>query len=549
MKKPTFILVGWCLAWGLALLQAVPLQAHPIDEETISVQSLFERLDNAISKKKEFQAQRAAQADSLQRLALRTRGVERVQAISQRYDVFLHYQTDSALSTLAWLRRLPEYAIDTKLQQRTLMDEAQLYGMMGFYQKAYTMLKQIDLKQCDNDSRLHYYNVMHAVLDWRADYALRTVPSLNAEMRRQAALYHDSLLMFEPEEENRVIIRTNKAYDEGNYASCIDSLQYLLTFCNEGQRVFAYSRLSQAYAQINESELQLRYLILTAIADIQAGVTEYMALPELAGVLFKQGDIERAYNYLSCALEDANLCKSNLRTIESSTIFPIIEEIRRERLAQEKRQTRFIIIGLVVVALLMVVVIMALLHLNRKLHAMRILLAEANNSLKLSNSQLQTANQQLLNSDHIKGDYLMNYLTRSRNYLASIESFQRQILNLVRTHQTEELNKKLKSTDFIDEEQEKFYADFDEVFLTLYPNFVEKFNALLKPEAAILPKKGELLTTELRIFALIRMGETDSTKIAKFLNYSLTTIYNYRSRMRNNAIGNKDSFEEEVMKL
>ena len=123
------------------------------------------------------------------------------------------------------------------------------------------------------------------------------------------------------------------------------------------------------------------------------------------------------------------------------------------------------------------------------------------------------------------------------------------VLKLVQSRQLEELTRKLKSTDFVEEELEKFYADFDQLFLTLYPNFVEKFNALLKPEAAILPKKGELLTTELRIFALIRMGETDSTKIAKFLNYSLTTIYNYRSRVRNNALGDKETFEQKVMKL
>ena len=109
-------------------------------------------------------------------------------------------------------------------------------------------------------------------------------------------------------------------------------------------------------------------------------------------------------------------------------------------------------------------------------------------------------------SDHLKGDYLMNYLDRAHNYLGSIESAQRQMLKLVQSRQIDELTKRLKSTDFIEEEQAKFYADFDQLFLTLYPNFVEKFNALLKPEAAIMPKRGELLTTELRIFALIRMG-------------------------------------------
>ncbi|MBO7378146.1 MAG: hypothetical protein J6U31_00110 [Bacteroidales bacterium] len=532
----------WCLP-------TLGLQAQPEVQENASVQTLLELLDDAILNKSEYQRIRSERADSLSRVALRTAGLTRIMALSQRFDVYLHYQTDSAMSTLEWLKRLPEYETDQKLQRHILIDEARLYGMMGLYHKAYVCLSEIDLSVCDDELRLLYYNVKHAVLDWRADYASRTVPSLSRQMRLQAAVYHDSLLMLEPDAENRTIISTNRAYDNGQYAQCIDTLLHLLTYCNDGLRVFAYSRLSQAYGQINEPDLQLRYLILTAIADIRAGVTEYMALPELAGRLFGMGDVDRAYEYMFCALEDATLCKSNLRTIESSSFFPIIEQNRQIQLRAEKRNTQLVILFLVVIAVVMVSVILTQLSLNRKLQATRALLAQANNKLKISNSQLHSANLQLQNSDHIKGDYLMNYLTRSRNYLASIESFQRQMANLLHTRQYEELGKKLKSTEFIDEEQEKFYADFDELFLTLYPNFVEKFNALLKPEAAILPKKGELLTTELRIFALIRMGENDSTKIAKFLNYSLTTIYNYRSRTRNNAIGNKDTFEEDVMKL
>lgn len=536
------IVLCWCLP-------PIGLQAQPEVQENASVQTLLELLDDAILNKSEYQRIRSERADSLSRVALRTAGLTRIMALSQRFDVYLHYQTDSAMSTLEWLKRLPEYETDEKLQRHILIDEARMYGMMGLYHKAYVCLSEIDLSVCDDELRLLYYNVMHAVLDWRADYASRTVPSLSRQMRLQAAVYHDSLLMLEPDAENRTIISTNRAYDNGQYAQCIDTLLHLLTYCNDGLRVFAYSRLSQAYGQINEPDLQLRYLILTAIADIRAGVTEYMALPELAGRLFGMGDVDRAYEYMFCALEDATLCKSNLRTIESSSFFPIIEQNRQIQLRAEKRNTQLVILFLVVIAVVMVSVILTQLSLNRKLQATRALLAQANNKLKISNSQLHSANLQLQSSDHIKGDYLMNYLTRSRNYLASIESFQRQMSNLLHTRQYEELGKKLKSTEFIDEEQEKFYADFDELFLTLYPNFVEKFNSLLKPEAAILPKKGELLTTELRIFALIRMGENDSTKIAKFLNYSLTTIYNYRSRTRNNAIGNKDTFEEDVMKL
>ncbi|MBR0037107.1 MAG: hypothetical protein IJP70_05645 [Bacteroidales bacterium] len=544
MKRGLFLSIGFCLSLFLG-----GVQAQTRVDENASVQMLLKCLDDAILNKPEYQAKRSAQADSLQRVALRKVGKERISALHQRYNVYLHYQTDSAMSTLMWLKRLPEYPSDRKLQLSVSLDEARLYGMMGLYHLAFDILQDFDLQNCDDELRLQYYNVMHAVMDWCADYTSRTVPTLSGEIRRQAAVYHDSLLLLEPDAVNRTIISTNRAYDNGQYALCIDTLLNLLTYCNDSQRLFAYSRLSQAYGRINEPDLQLRYLVLTAIADIRAGITEYMALPELAGHLFDRGDVDRSYNYLFCALEDANLCKSNLRTIESSTIFPIIEENREAQQQAEKHSTQMVILTLVIMALVMVFVILALLNLNRKLQSTRALLAQANNNLKAANAQLQTANQQLLSSDQIKGDYLMSYLTRSRSYLASIESFQRQMANLLHTRQHEELKKKLQSMEFIDEEQEKFFAEFDEVFLTLYPNFVEKFNALLKPEAAIWPKKGELLTTELRIFALIRMGESDSTKIAKFLNYSLTTIYNYRSRIRNNAIGNKDTFEEDVKKL
>ena len=532
------------LFWAILL----PLHAQT-DEEQLPVSTLLERLDEAIAHKEDYQQLRFARADSLLNLASKRRGNERVQTLSELYEIYLHFQTDSALSAIDKLRSLPEFATDRQLQTRCLIDQARVYGMMGLYHTAFEMLDQIRLGQCDSVTLLRYYNVQHAVRDWRADYAHHTVPSIWPQMHQEARCWHDSILLYEPEEVNRTIIRTNSYYDDGDYQRCIDSLLVLMEHCNPEQRTFAYSRLSEAYGKTDQPMLQLRYLILTAIADIRAGITEYMALPELAAQLFHSGDIDRAYNYLFCALEDANLCKSNLRTLEVSSIYPIIDGSRHDRLEHEKRDTRLIIASLVLIALVMTLVIITLFRLNRKLQATRALLAQANDDLKNSNQQLQIANKDLQMSDHLKGDYLMKYLDRAHNYLGSIESIQRQMLKLLQSRQIDELTKKLKSTDFIEEEQEKFYADFDQLFLTLYPNFVEKFNALLKPEAAIMPKRGELLTTELRIFALIRMGETDSTKIAKFLNYSLTTIYNYRSRVRNNALGDKETFEQKVMQL
>lgn len=544
MRTPLLLLLLFLLSLNSNALFA------QTDEEQLPINVLLERLDDAIEHKREYQARRSHQADSIRQLALQSNGLERIAHIRQVFDLYLNFKTDSALITLEWMRQQPEMQSRRDLYEHYRMDLARVYGLMGFYHRAFCILDSVPYLSYENhDVRLHYYNMMHSILGWRADYALKTAPDQAPHMLSEAALWHDSLLIYEPEANNRTIIATNRAYDLGHYQQCIDTLLMLMDQYDPRQRTFVYSRLSQAYGKTGQAALQLRYLILTSIDDIRAGITEYMALPELAMQLYKMGEIDRAYDYLVCALEDANTCHSNLRTIEVSTIYPIINQARQEHLEQERSTRNFIIFSLLIALLILISLCLMLWRFNSKLNAMRQLLAQANNNLKLSNQQLQSANHELKASDKIKGDSLMSYLTRSQNYLSSIESFQRQMLKLVQARQFEELTKKLKSTDFVDEELEKFYADFDTLFLTLYPNFVEKFNALIKPEAAILPKRGELLTTELRIFALIRMGETDSTKIARFLNYSLTTIYNYRSRVRNNALGDKEKFEQEVMKL
>lgn len=532
----------------LISIALLPLYAQT-PEEQMSTSALLECLDDAIAHKKEYQARRSAQADSLEALAATQQGSQKLSTLENLYSLYLHHQPQKALQLLAWQRLMPEVRADRPTQHILQMDEARIYGLMSFYDLALRLTSTIPTDSLDRDGLLHYYNTMHAILDWRADYALNVAPQLADSLLAEAAVYHDSLLLLEPVPVNRSIILANRYYDYGHYQLCVDTLLELMGHCNPEQRIYTYSRLSQAYGKLGEPDLQLRYLILTAIFDIRAGITEYMALPLLAQQLYLRGDDKRAYAYLCCTLEDANLCKASLRTIQASTIFPIIEQSNERRIRREQYYGYAFIAGLASIALLLALGLIVVLRLNRKLHAVRRLLAKANADLKVSNLQLQSANKHLVMADKTKEAYLTKYVTRSRSYLASIETLQRQMLHQLQAHQTEELIKRLKSSELIAHEQEKFYADFDAAFLTLYPNFVERFNALLRPEAAILPHKGELLTTELRIFALIRMGETDSTKLAKFLNYSLTTIYNYRSRIRNNALGDKDTFEEQVMTL
>ena len=112
----------------------------------------------------------------------------------------------------------------------------------------------------------------------------------------------------------------------------------------------------------------------------------------------------------------------------------------------------------------------------------------------------------------------------------------------------DQLGAQLQGNEFLHEEERAFFLDFDEAFVTLFPKFIDNFNALLLPEARTYPKRDEILNTELRVFALVRLGVTDSNRIAHFLNYSLPTIYSYRSRLRNKSICEKGTFDEAVMK-
>ncbi len=164
-------------------------------------------------------------------------------------------------------------------------------------------------------------------------------------------------------------------------------------------------------------------------------------------------------------------------------------------------------------------------------------------------TQVQKVNRELMQTGKIKEVYIARYLDRCVIYLDKLEQYRRSLAKLAMASRIDDLFRAIKSEQFIHDERKNFYNEFDKSFLELFPHFIESFNRLLVEEGRICPKPGELLTTELRIFALIRLGVTDSSRIAHFLGYSLATIYNYRSKMRNKATGNKDDFEKEVMNL
>ena len=275
---------------------------------------------------------------------------------------------------------------------------------------------------------------------------------------------------------------------------------------------------------------------------MQMAVREYASLQKLARVMYSRGDLERAYRYLNCSMEDAVACNARLRFLEVTEYYPIIDKAYKTKEAEERAVTRKMLIIVSVLAVLLIALTAYLYYWMKKLTVMRRRLYEANR-------KLVSANQNLAETGKIKEVYIARYLDKCVGYLEKLEQYRRSLEKLAMASKIEELFKTIRSEQFLRDERKLFYNEFDKSFLDLFPNFIEDFNALLQDEGKIYPKSGELLNTELRIFALIRLGVTDANRIAHFLGYSLATVYNYRSKIRNKAAGDKEAFEQAVMNL
>ena len=306
--------------------------------------------------------------------------------------------------------------------------------------------------------------------------------------------------------------------------------------------------LARAYSEQGADELV--FLDITAsfegrktFAELVKRIAANISSPfTVGGGIHELGDVDRAYKYLSCSMEDAVACNARLRFIEVTEFFPIIDKAYKLKEEKERVVSQAMLVSVSLLSFFLLIAVFYLYRWMKKLSAMR-------RDLSLANKQMQAVNKELEQTGKIKEVYIARYLDRCVNYLDKLETYRRSLAKLAMASRIEDLFKAIKSEQFIRDERNEFYNEFDKSFLKLFPNFITAFNELLVEEGRIYPKSDELLTTELRIFALIRLGVIDSNKIAHFLGYSLATIYNYRSRMRNKAAGDKDRFEQDVMNL
>ena len=305
------------------------------------------------------------------------------------------------------------------------------------------------------------------------------------------------------------------------------------------------------------------WLAQSALSDVRHAVMDQASLLALADLLNADGDLDRSYRYIRFTWDCNNRFNTRMRSWQIAPILNVIEKNYQSAVDHNTKVLRMSITVVSILALLLLGVLLFLHRRNRQLDTARNELKASNAQLstlnsqlskqkeELSqlNSQLSTVNSQLSESNIVKEEYIGRFMSLCSQYIDKLDNYRKMVNKKIKNKELDELFQISKSTELKEKELEELLQNFDSVFLHLFPHFVDDFNALLQPDMQIHPKDDNRLVTEIRIFALIRLGIEDSSKIAEFLHYSVNTIYNYRARIKNGALDNRESFERRIKTL
>ncbi len=513
--------------------------------------SLLEVLDAVIQERPAYAAKKNNRLDSLKGMLLeKAPNHEHFSIYSQLLLEYKNYNLDSALKVAKLKSQMATELRHVNLQNEAYMNIAEVLGKMGMYKEAFDKIDSVQRATFNTGLWKYYYHLHHSI------YSLLYENALSQEEKqthqRQMFTYKDSLLAVNDSSTlTYQLIANSRLVAGGAYQKALKALlssyQHLAVADPEmGTLAYVISTIYEKEGNISE---QIRYLAISAIADLTRAVKSYIALRKLAIVLYGEGDLERAYAYIKCSMEDASFAKARFRIIEISEALPIITAAYDKQMQKEKRN---LFKYLVLISIMSVVLLSCVLFIYRqlkKISAAKKLVKKANEELLHINQSLTDLNKKLAESDHVKEVYIGYVFNLCSSYIDKLENYRATLHKKLKEKDYDEALRITGGSGLVTKELKEFFQNFDAIFLQIFPGFVEEFNSLLKEGEQLVPKSGDLLTPELRVFALIRLGVTDSSKIAEFLHYSSQTVYNYKLKVKNKLAVTKEDFSEKIQVL
>ena len=515
------------------------------------LQDYYAMLDAEIDKSKEYEDQKNNRITAYKRdYDLSTDKKHRTELINKLIEEFDEYNADSALYYISYNLKRPAVKDIPGEYTRLLIKKGDVYAHAGLFADAFATLQSIPRDSLTIDLLDEYYTTYCALYQYLTEYTSEHQTALEYDKRR--SIYADSLSrVIKPESFNHLVfIMTEKARN-GETDTAIQTISKHLEEFQSGTREYSIlaSTLADIYKTAGFKDDYKRYLILSAISDIRGAVKENMSFREVATVMFENGDVERANRYLKKSIADANFYSAIMRNAQSIKMLPVIDEAYmsvQNKLTNELRAMVW------VSSILLLILLITLVFILKQIKSLR----RAKDNISVAAEELSHVSGQLREANHelkVKNDELHEYAVLFMEYcsstISSLQHYQQSLRKLtVQGGNRNALLSKLESTEMVDQLLKDFYRRFDEAILNIYPSFVEKFNKLLKPDEQIVLKSGEILNTELRLFALIRLGIDDNAKAAEFLRCSTSTVYTYRSKTKKRAL-DPDNFENDVRNL
>ncbi len=517
---------------SLAFVSCLGPKESPFEED-------LKRLDEEIARSAEYVEEKERRIETIENL-LTSRGITPLQEYhiyGELYDEYVAYQFDKAKNALDNQLRIADKMGNQSLRDNALIDMTLILTTAGYYHEAELLFKQIDTLRLDKNQMIEWYMSRQRFLYDYNEYVSEVGQSV--EDYDKLSYYQEQILRDQADNSYYIKhIEVLSLIKEENYEKAAEENLKLIESLDKNSRDYAVQTYWQGriYDFLDSPHDVIHWWTESAICDIKGAIKDNASLSSLAPELVDPQDADRAFNYIKFSLNDAAFYNSKLRRVQIATSFPTIEKAYTDnKIQQDKDRKRFITL-LSCVAILLAFFCILTLRMYAKNRDKSLDIKRKNDqlmaytmSIEAAEETLRKANLDLTEANAAKEEYIGLFLSMCSGYLDKL--------------------RKTLSKDEYEAELKNFYKTFDTSFLQLYPSFVEEFNALLNEDEQLSLKEGELLNTELRIFALIKLGITQSSHIASLLRYSVNTIYNYRAQVKNSVKGDREAFEGLVRKI
>ena len=514
---------------------------------------LIQRIDSIMDNISQIYGKKQARIDFYKSMAEKSRKPETLlSAYDKLYDEYFVFQFDSAMVYADKAITLADRIGDKFHHDKCRIEKASLLGVGGLYGEAVALLDEIDSTHLDNELRFDYTIAYYFIYTYWADYCHDYYYSPRYHERANNYLKQAVTMLRPTDSYYNFFWGEYFIYVERNDKRALEHYFKTLSTAPVESRWYAMASYAIAnnYSANNNNNKYEEYMLRACISDLLNCTRENLAMQDLAMYLFKKGDdnILLAERYINFAMDDAKNYNNRLRIIEISQKLPVIVSTYREKLSSQNNIMRFALFGVSILFAFVVVLLYFYSRQNRLLARSRHELSESNNLLSSLNDKLNTLNSRLLDTNSRRERLAKLYIDLCAKYIDRLSKFETLVKRKIKVGQVNDLLNTASSSRLSEEDAATFMNSFDTAFLDLYPSFVDEFNALLRTDEQIVPPHKGRLTTELRIYALIRLGVKESSEIAALLFYTPRTIYNYRSTIKSRA-HNRETFECDVEEL